>query len=206
MKIYGNPFSTCTRKVLATFAEKGHTPDLVVIDLAKGEHKSPEHVARQPFGQVPALEEDGWRLYESRAIIRYLDTVLSGPALIPSDARGVARMEQWISVESANFTPGAMKIIYQTVFGRWRGQTPDMDKVSEGRAQLIRALDVMDRALAESEFIAGDQYTLADICFLPYLEYLEAGDEGDTLATRANVSRWWTAARARPAWQKAIGK
>jgi glutathione S-transferase len=52
MKVYGNPASTCTRKVLTVFAEKGVEPEFVTIDFAKGEHKSPEHMARQPFGQV----------------------------------------------------------------------------------------------------------------------------------------------------------
>ena len=207
MKIHGNPGSTCTRKVLATLAEKGHVLPMQVVDLATGEHKSPAHMRLQPFGQVPALEDDnGWVLYESRAIIRYLDDTLSGPKLTPTDARDRARMDQWMSVETSNFTPGAMKIIYQAVFARWRGQTPNEDLIAEGRVQLGRALDVMNRALADSAWIACDQFTLADICFLPYLEYLELGGEGELVASRANVGRWWIAARARPAWQKAIGK
>lgn len=207
MKIHGNPGSTCTRKVLATLAEKGQSAELVHVDLAKGEHKAPAHTRFQPFGQVPALEaDDGWVLYESRAIIRYLDTALPGPKLTPASSRDAARMEQWMSVETSNFTPHAMKIIYQTVFARWRGTEPNLALVEEGRAALGRTLDVMDRALADSEWLATDQYTLADICYLPYLEYLEVGGEGALIASRANVGRWWTAARRRPAWQKAIGK
>jgi glutathione S-transferase len=206
VKIFGNPGSTCTRKVLATLAEKQQTAELVVIDLAKGEHKQPEHLARQPFGQVPTLEHDGFRLYESRAMMRYLDDVLPGPKLTPTDARDRARMEQWMSVETSNFTPHAMKIIYQLVFGRWRGQAPDMAKVDEGRAATGRALDIMDRALADTTFIAGDQFTLADICFQPYFEYLEVGGESDLIASRGNVAAWWTKLRARPAWQKVVAR
>src|SRR5579883_1276415 len=73
MKLYGHPISTCTRKVLFTAQEKGHKLELVVVDLAKGEHKSADHLSRQPFGQVPALDDGGFALYESRAIARYLD-------------------------------------------------------------------------------------------------------------------------------------
>jgi glutathione S-transferase len=206
MKLYGNPGSTCTRKVLATLAEKGQAIDMQVIDLGKGEHKQPAYLVHQPFGQVPALEDEGFHLYESRAIIRYLDEVMPGAKLTPADSRGRARMEQWMSVETSNFTPGAMKIIYQVVFGRWRGQSPDMDKVEEGRVQAGRALDVLERTLADSSYLVNDQFTLADICFMPYLEYLEVGGEGDLIASRPNVGDWWTRIRARPAWQKAIGK
>src|SRR4051812_27691948 len=111
MKVYGHPMSTCTRKVLATLAEREAPFELVLVDLMKGHHKAPEHLARQPFGQIPVLEEGDFRLYESRAIIRYLDEVLPGHKLTPSDAKGRAVMEQWISIESSNFTPHAMKII-----------------------------------------------------------------------------------------------
>src|SRR5262245_44745205 len=108
MKLYLNPFSTCSRKVLATLAEKQAEAEMVVIDLGKGEQKQPAHLARQPFGVVPVLDDDGFQLYESRAIVRYLDEKLPGVALTPGDARGRARMEQWISIEYSYFSPAAM--------------------------------------------------------------------------------------------------
>src|SRR5271169_2565324 len=110
MKLYGHPMSTCTRKVLTTLAEKGHEADFVIVDLMKGEHKQEAHVARQPFGRVPALDDGGFWLYESRAIVRYLDEKLAGPKLTPADIQDRASMEQWISVEYSYFSPAAMKI------------------------------------------------------------------------------------------------
>src|SRR5947209_7088462 len=110
MKIFGNPVSTCTRKVLMTLNEHGAPFELVVIDFAKGEHKQPAHLARQPFGQVPALDDDGFALYESRAMARYIDGK-HGARLTPQDAQARALMEQWISVETSNFSPHAMKFI-----------------------------------------------------------------------------------------------
>ncbi len=207
MKIHGHPASTCTRKVLTTLAEKNHPYEFVLVDFAKGEHKAPAHTRFQPFGQVPALEEDdGWVLYESRAICRYLDATLPGPKLTPSDARAAARMEQWMSVETSNFTPHAMKIVYQTVFARWYGKDPIQANIDEGREKLQLPLDVLERQLAQTEWLVGDQYTLADLCYLPYLEYLEQGGDSALVHSRPNVSRWWTAARARPSWRKTIGK
>jgi len=105
MKIYGHPISTCTRKVLTTLEEKGQKADLVVVDIMKGDQKNPDHLARQPFGQIPAIDDDGFVLYESRAIIRYVDETMAGPKLTPNDAKGRGLMEQWMSVETSNFTP-----------------------------------------------------------------------------------------------------
>jgi len=78
MKIFGHPASTCTRKVLMTLNETKTPFELVLVDFAKGEHKQPAHLARQPFGQVPALEDDRFELYESRAMSRYIDGKAGG--------------------------------------------------------------------------------------------------------------------------------
>src|SRR3954453_506280 len=108
IKLYGHPMSTCTRKVLTTLAETNTQYDLVVIDFAKGEHKQQPHVSRQPFGQVPAIEDDGFAMYESRAIARYINEKVGGN-LSPKDVAGRAKMEQWISIEAQDFSPHVMK-------------------------------------------------------------------------------------------------
>lgn len=205
MRVHGNPGSTCTRKVLMTFAEKGVTPDFTRVELAKGEHKQPAHTALQPFGQVPVLVDGEFVLYESRAIMRYLDQVLPGPSLTPADPRARARMEQWLSVETSNFTPHAMKIIYQAVFARWRGQEGDPAKIEEGRAGTLKALPVLEEALAAAPFLAGADLSLADISYMPYLQYLDQGGQGDLVAGFPHVADWWARLRARPTWASVIG-
>jgi glutathione S-transferase len=121
MKIFGHPGSTCTRKVLMTLHETKTPFEFVLVDFAKGEHKLPAHLARQPFGQVPALEDGSFSMYESRAMARYIDGKAGG-LLTPSDPHERARMEQWMSVETSNFAPHAMKFVYHSVFKR--EQTP----------------------------------------------------------------------------------
>src|SRR5437867_1824582 len=142
MKLYGNPFSTCTRKVLCTLAEKNQKAEFVTIELAKGEQKTPEHLARQPFGVVPVLEDGSFSLYESRAIARYLDWKFPTPPLSPQKLEDRARMEQWISVEMSNFTPIAMKIIAQKMFMPMRGKQTDMNIVNEARDNLAKVCDI----------------------------------------------------------------
>lgn len=206
MKVYGHPMSTCTRKVLATLAEKGHHADLVLVDLQKGEQKAPEHLARHPFGVIPVLDDDGFQLYESRAIIRYLDARLPGPALTPTDVRERGRMEQWISVEQSYFTPGAMKVIYHAFFFPMGGRQGDPAVIEAGRAEAGRVLDVVDKALADQPYLAGNAFSLAEISWLPYLQYLTQAKSEDLITNRQNVAAWWERISKRPAWQKVIGK
>jgi glutathione S-transferase len=105
MKLYGHPGSICTNRVLFALAEKSVEPEVVVVDLAKGEHKLPAHLARHPFGMLPALEDGDVSLYESRAIIRYVDDKLPGTRLPPRNRASRAAMEQWISVEQSYASP-----------------------------------------------------------------------------------------------------
>jgi len=206
MKIYGHPMSTCTRKVLAILAERKANFDFEVVDLFKGENRSAAHLARQPFGQIPVLEEGDLRLYESRAILRYLDEVLPGHKLTPSDAKDRAIMEQWISIETSNFTTHAMKIIYEDLFKKMQGAPADSTAIQAGTTGVSKALDILNHRLGEVAYIAGADFTLADICYMPYVEYLFAAGHGDLITSRANVAAWWNRVSTRPSWLTATGK
>jgi glutathione S-transferase len=205
MKIYGHPMSTCTRKVLMTLAEKGQEAQLVTVDVFKGEQKSPENTARQPFGQIPSIDDDGFVLYESRAIARYLDEKLSGPKLTPADPKARAKMEQWISVETSNFTPIAMKLIYQLLFNKMAGKEADMKVVGEAKESIQKPLGILDKALEKDEFLAGP-FSLAEVSFMPYVEYLYAAGEGGLVEAHPHVGSWWKRISNRPTWKKITGK
>jgi glutathione S-transferase len=201
MKIFGHPMSTCTRKVLTTLAEANAPHDFVLIDFMKGEHKAPAHLARQPFGQMPALEDDGFAMYESRAMCRYINEKVSAK-LVPADVKGRAVMEQWISVETSNFTPHAMKFIYHHTFQR--AQEPaTLEAAQKG---LETALGIMDAHLAKSPFFAGEQFSIADICFMPYVEYTMGSPVKETYAKFKNFSTWWNKVSERPSWRKVAGR
>jgi glutathione S-transferase len=205
MKVYGHPISTCTRKVLTTLAEKGHEAEFVMVDIMKGEQKQPGYLAKQPFGVVPLLEDDDFTLYESRAIIRYLDERLSGPALTPKDLKDRGRMEQFISIERSSFSPPAMKVIWNLMFKKMMGQEPDMDAVTQGKTEVSRTLDIVDKELATREFLAGSAFTLADITWMPYAQYLVASGEGALLTDRPNVGAWWKRVSGRSSWVRVAG-
>jgi glutathione S-transferase len=207
MKIYGHPISTCTRKVLTTLAEKQAKHEFVLVDLMTGAHKKPDYMAQhQPFGQVPALEDGDFKLYESRAIIRYLDETLPGQALTPKDPKGRALMEQWISVETSNFTPHVMTYVTQHMFAPMRGGQPDLAKVEEAKPKLQAALAVLDKQLAKGPHFLGDAFTLADICYMPYFEYGMQTPAKDVIGSHSNVMAWWKRVSERASWKTVTGK
>lgn len=204
MKVYGHPMSTATRMVLATLAEKGQEAELVLVDLTKGEHKSPANVERHPFGVIPAFEDDdGFRLYESRAIIRYLDRKLPGASLTPSDVHAYARMEQFISVEHCYFTPNAMKVIWERLFkGLLGGGAPDPARIDEGLQGVERVFGIIEPVLGKQQYLAGDAFSLAELTWMPYLEFFVAAGGGELVARHPNVAAWWERIRSRPSWKK----
>jgi glutathione S-transferase len=204
MKLYGSKHSTCTRKVLVTLAEKGAEAEFVPVELGKGEQKTPAHLARQPFGKVPALDDDGFQLFESRAIMRYLDERLPGPKLTPADPRARARMEQWISIEHSYFSPVAMKLVHQLLFNPRFGRPTDQEVVDKARAEILHPLDVLARRLEEQPYLAGDAFSLAEVTYMPYFEYLYAAKCAEPIAERKPLAAWWEKIAARPSWKKVV--
>jgi glutathione S-transferase len=201
IKLYGNPFSTCTRKVLTTLAETKTPYEFTVVDFAKGEHKQQPHLSRQPFGQVPAIDDNGFALYESRAICRYLSEKADS-ALTPRNPQQRAKMEQWLSVETSNFTPHAMKFVYNYIFKR-----PQEAAVLESaNANLDSCLKILSEALSENAYFVGDQFTLADVAFMPYVEYLMGTPAAATLEKHPAFIAWWSRVSERPSWKVAAGK
>jgi glutathione S-transferase len=201
MKVYGYPLSTCTRKVLTVLAEKKYTAEFIPIDILKGEQKQPSYLSRHPFGVVPVLEDNGFSLYESRAIIRYLDDKLGGTKLTPQGREDKARMDQWISVEQSYFSGPALQMIKQLYFAPAAGGKPDTTIVAEARPRVERALEVADKALTTHDYLAGT-FSLADITWMPYVEYLFASKVGDLVTNRKYLSAWWNRVSERPSWRE----
>jgi glutathione S-transferase len=201
MKLFGHPGSICTNRVLLTFAERAHEVELLRVDLARGEHKAPAYVARQPFGVIPLLEDGSFTLYESRAIMRYLDDALPGPKLTPSEPQLRALMEQWISIETSYLSPPVSEIVHQKFLQPMRGGTVDLGALERARQAIAGVFEVMESALSRSTHLAADSFTLADVSTMPLLGMLVVADEAELLAARPRLSAWWQRVSARPSWQ-----
>lgn len=206
MKIYGFLPSTCTRRVLMTLHEKNHPFELVSVDLAAGEQKLAAHLARHPFGVVPFMDDEGFMLYESRAIIRYLDRKLPGTSLTPTDVKNFGEMEQWIGIEQSYFSGPAMELIKQLYFAVMQRLTPDTTIIENAMPKVEHALDVAEKRLSKQPYFAGSTFSLADITWVPYVDYLFPSGLGELINDRPGLKAWWERVSVRPSWVKIVGK
>jgi glutathione S-transferase len=200
--VYSVPGSPFGRAVLATLEEKAASYRL--LPVAPGTFRSPEHLARHPFGRVPVLEHDGFSLYESQAILRYLDRVLPTPALTPGDSRAAARMDQVMNVNDWYLFQGVANVIgFQRVVGpRLMGLKPDEAAIDAAMPQAHVVFTELARLLGEQPYFAGDAVSLADLLIAPQLAFLTQTLEWSVLgAPHANIVAWLARMEARPSFQ-----
>jgi glutathione S-transferase len=204
MKVFGHPWSINTRKVLATLAEKETDYELILVDLPRGGQHAPEHLARHPFAKAPVIEDDGLMIYESAAIMRYVDGKYGSPPLVPRTPRNAALMDQWIGVGQTYFGEPAHALLVETIFKRVRGMgEPDLARIKKLKSDLEKPLDVMEGWLGWRPYLSGDDFSLADLAFMPFFEYMSRLDAAcDLIATRQNVANWWQTVSKRPSWEK----
>ena len=206
MKIYGHPLSTCTRKALMALEEKGESADFEKVDLFAHAQRSPEHLARHPFGLVPVLVEADFVLYESRAILRYLDARYSEASLTPKSPRDVARMDQWLSVDQSYVAPHARTLAVERLLRPLAKLEPRAELVDAAESGLSSAFDVLDRALAGRTWLAGDALSLADISLAPYVGSLPMLGAAHTTTGRPHLAAWWERVSARPSWRAVMAR
>ncbi|KAJ7214791.1 glutathione S-transferase [Mycena rebaudengoi] len=195
LKLFGSPYSTCTKRVATVLIEKKVAFTFQSINIMTGEHKSEEFRARQPFGQVPYIDDDGFILYESRAICRYIadNYANQGPKLVPTDLKGKALFEQAASTEYSNLTPSA-------VFKPMMGMETNKANLEENLKTLSAKLDVYEAILGKQKYLAGNEVTLVDLFHLPYGALLEKAGS-DLMTTKGpNVTRWFNDLQARESW------
>ncbi|KJA19737.1 hypothetical protein HYPSUDRAFT_189695 [Hypholoma sublateritium FD-334 SS-4] len=207
LKLYGSAYSTCTRRVALVLHEKQVPFEFCPIALEKGEHKREEFVAKQPFGQVPYIDDDGFILYESRAIAYYVAKKWEhqGTPLIPTELKANAIFQQAASVELAHFNQYVEKAVIEMVFKPLSGTAGDPEIFKALIKSLSEDLDVYDRILSKQKYVAGDEITLADLYHIPYGSMLpEAGSL--IMDEKPNVKRWFDNLSARPSWQAVKGE
>lgn len=193
--VIGSPF---VRAVLMGLEEKGRGWRLQ--PLLAGASKSPEHLARHPFGRVPAVEHDGFQLYETQAVLRYLDRIEPEPPLTPSDPRQAARMDQIMGINDWYlFAHASGPIGFPRVVAPRIGFPADSSKVAEALPRARVCIGEIARLLGAQPFLAGDALSLADLMVAPQLSLLMECEEGqDLMAPHAALSAWLERMEARP--------
>jgi glutathione S-transferase len=208
VKVYGAAQTPCTMRVMFAAFELGHPLDLVTVNFAKREEKQPAHLARQPFGKVPAIQDGDFSLYESRAICRYLVDKYaenSDIKLVPSDIKERAIFEQWVSLESTTYTPELSVIVTDFYGARFYGKPRDQEACKKAVANLLRDGHVLNKQLEGKTWIVNDNFSLVDIFLLPFLMPIVNEPEiKEWFAKYPNIGAWYEHATARPAWQKVV--
>ena len=195
--LYGPGYSTYTRSARLTLEEKGVGYQHVEVDFLQGMPE--EQRARQPFGKVPAFAHDGFELYETCAIERYVDEAFAGPALQPADPRGRARMTQIISVlDSYTYAPTVGQLVIQRLVAPLMGGTPDEAAIEAALPAVRNSMGTLEQLLGDQAFLAGESLSLADLHLAPIFAYFTATPESvPILADKPGLHRWWESIKGR---------
>jgi glutathione S-transferase len=198
--VHSIPGSPYGRAVLVTCLEKGapHRHQRV----APGQHKSPEHLARHPFGRVPAIEDDGFELYETQAIIRYVDAAYPGPSLTPSDPKAKALMDQAIGVIDCYFFAdnSAKTLGFNRIVAPKLGFPVNEEAAQAAIPGTRHVLGVLGAMVKDRPYIAGETFTLADIHAGTQVDLLSSAPEVAEMIAGSPLEPWLQRLRARPSF------
>ena len=201
MKLYDNPHAPNPRRVRMVLAEKGITCDVETLDLAAGDNLKEEFCAKNPFAKVPVLElDDGLCLSETPAICRYLDEISDGASLYGTSPKERAIIDMWNErMESMLLNPAMFAFQHITGFFKDR-MTPVEAFGQESAKNFLKALPVLETQLANNEWIAGGQFSIADITALVAVDFarivkVRVGDD------MPNIQRWYAAMRERASYK-----
>jgi glutathione S-transferase len=169
MKIYASRTSPNSQKVLAVARELDLPVETILVDLFKGGARTPAFLAMNPNGRVPVLEDDGFFLWESNAILAYLAGRQASPSLLPVAPRERAEIDRWLYWEASALSPAVWKVGCEKILKPMTKQgTPDPVMIAAGTADFARAAKVLDDALAGKEYVAG-ALSIADFAIGPFI-------------------------------------
>lgn len=159
-----------------------------------------QYLAMHPFRRVPTLVHDGFVLYETGAITRYVDEAFDGPSLQPETTKQRARMQQIVSVvDSYGYWPMVRQVFAHRVFRPRVGQNADESEVARGLAGSANVLRALEKIAGAGTCLVGDQFTLADVHLAPMMSYFTAAPEAATLlGNYRRLSEWWERVACRP--------
>ena len=195
--LYGPGYSAYTRSARLALEEKGVSYKHVEVDFLQGMPE--EQRARHPFSKVPAFDHDGFQLYETCAIERYVDEAFAGPSLQPEDPRQRARMTQIISIlDSYTYGPTVGQLVIQRLVTPMLGGTPDEAAIEAALPEVRNCMSTLERLLGDEEFLTGEKLSLADLHLAPIFSYFTATPEsGPILEDKPGLHGWWERMKAR---------
>lgn len=193
--VYGATYSVYVRAVRLVLEEKGVPYELVEVDVFADGGPPTEHLRRHPFARIPAFEHDGFRLYESGAISRYVDEAFPGPALQPAEPQSRARMNQILSIlDNYAYRTLVWDIFVERIRKPQRGETADEATIDRALPRAATCLRALAALAGPGAFLVDGRLSLADLHAAPIFGYFRMTPEGERLlAAEARFARWWRA-------------
>ncbi|MDQ1152943.1 glutathione S-transferase family protein [Brevundimonas sp. SORGH_AS_0993] len=199
MRLYYHPLSTCSRRVTLAAHHLGIDLDLVVVDLFRDEQNAPAFLAMNPNHRVPVLDDNGFVLWESYAIMQYLADMTPGQSLWPADPQGRADIGRWLFWCGQDFMPGCSLLNWENSIKALGGMGPaDAVQVARGEALLGAAAAVLDRHLEGRTWIGAD-LSLADLAVAAPLA--DQSRARFPVSDLANLQRWFRQVQALDCWR-----
>ena len=200
--IYGIPGSPFLRSACLGLEEKGQPYRIERLADMRGE----THRSLHPFGRMPTVDHGSFRLYETQAILRYVDALFPKPALQPTEPRAIARMNQIIGINDWYLFPQAARIIvFNRIIGpALLGMRPDETAIAAAVPDARLCLGELDRLVDGQPFLAGEQLTIADLMLAPQVYYLAATPEGAAILKDTSLLSWLGRMNARPSMMATV--
>ena len=202
MQLYHFPPSPNSRRVLAVAYHLGLDPELIDVSLPKGEHMQPEYIALNPNHKIPTfIDDDGFTLWESTAIMQYLAKKESGHTLYPDDLKQQADTNRWLYWNIAHWSPACGIYVFEYLLKKLlKLGDPDPDELKKGDELFSRFADVLDNHLKNRKWMVGDDITLADYAVGSFLDYIEAAHM--PIENFKQIQRWYADIETLESWKK----
>jgi glutathione S-transferase len=175
LKIYGFDFSTPSNAVRMWANAIGLEHEYVNVNLPEGENQADAYLALNPTAKVPAIDDDGFTLGESVAIMKYISRKHGAP-FYPPDFAAQAAVDQWCSFVSVHIYMAMVRVFYNKVAAPQFGLAIDEQSLADGQQFLAKILPVVDKQLVAHRYLAGDDLTIADFAMLSFLDPTEIVD------------------------------
>ena len=204
--LFGAAYSVYVRIARLALQEKGVPYRLVEVDIFAESGPPADHLERHPFGRIPAFEHDGFKLFETAAIARYVDEAFEGPPLMPPDPKSRARVNQITGfLDSYAYRAMVWDVFVERVNVPQRGETSDEAKIAAGLRTAETCLATLTDLMGENDYLVGSQLTLADLHAAPMIAYFGQAPEGErALTSHPALTGWWTRLAERPSLQAVL--
>ena len=192
IRLHYHPMSTYSRRARIALLEKQIPHELIVVDMAARKHRDPAYLALNPYGRVPAIQADDFVLYESTAILNYLEAMYPQQPLLTADPLEHALVDMHMKLCDIQMARQTGAIIFPKRFlpkERW-----DEKVMAQAKSEIESHLGILEHELTGKQYLVAGRYTLAEVCYTPFVQFLALME----ITPPPAVTRWVEQMLTRP--------